>query len=236
MKVTSLSRALIASVAVFGAALVWSRDLRRKFVDWMRSPSGFFAFVTAFAILMSFGPDIRARDRIVLDTNVYAFFYHYVPRFDGLRVPARYGMIAVLGLAMLTALALGSLHRKSVSIVAGAIVLFESFAAPIAINQNSGDYQRPGLAPLLDLQRAPPAVYNFVATLPANSAIAELPLGEPAFDVRYMYYSTRHWRSLVNGYTGGLPARTSRSTSRCRTCSPDPSARGPPSASRARPM
>jgi len=34
----------------------------------------------------------------------------------------------------------------------------------------------------------------------------ELPLGEPAFDVRYMFASTRHWKRLVNGYSGGAPA------------------------------
>jgi len=46
---------------------------------------------------------------------------------------------------------------------------------------------------------------RFVASLPASSAIVELPLGEPAFDVRYMFYSTRHWKPLVNGYSGGEP-------------------------------
>src|SRR5262249_60675 len=35
--------------------------------------------------------------------------------------------------------------------------------------------------------------------------IVELPLGEPAFDIRYMFYSTGHWRRLVNGYSGGAP-------------------------------
>ena len=35
--------------------------------------------------------------------------------------------------------------------------------------------------------------------------LIELPLGEPAFDARYMYYSTLHWRRLVNGYSGGQP-------------------------------
>jgi hypothetical protein len=45
-----------------------------------------------------------------------------------------------------------------------------------------------------------------VSTLPDSSAIVELPLGEPAFDVRYMLYSTTHWKPLVNGYSGGAPA------------------------------
>ena len=50
-----------------------------------------------------------------------------------------------------------------------------------------------------------PAVYRFVAQLPASSALIELPFGEVAFETRYMFYSTTHWRPLVNGYSGGAP-------------------------------
>jgi hypothetical protein len=42
--------------------------------------------------------------------------------------------------------------------------------------------------------------------LPDASAIVELPLGEPAFDVRYMFYAIGHRHALVNGYSGGAPA------------------------------
>jgi hypothetical protein len=36
--------------------------------------------------------------------------------------------------------------------------------------------------------------------------LLELPIGEVAFETRYMFYSTSHWRALVNGYSGGAPA------------------------------
>jgi hypothetical protein len=48
-------------------------------------------------------------------------------------------------------------------------------------------------------------VYRFVNLLPASSVLLELPFGEIAFETRYMYYSTSHWRPLVNGYSGGAP-------------------------------
>jgi len=35
--------------------------------------------------------------------------------------------------------------------------------------------------------------------------LLELPIGEVAFETRYMFYSTLHWRPLVNGYSGGAP-------------------------------
>ena len=75
--------------------------------------------------------------------------------------------------------------------------------------QNSPDYAQAGLAPLPPLAvqagDAPP-VYRFIAALPPAWSY-RLPLGEPAFDVRYMWYSTLHWRRLVNGYSGGAPLR-----------------------------
>src|SRR5581483_4187816 len=148
---------------------------------------------------------IRARDRVVLDTNIYSYFYQYVPGYDGLRVPARFAMIVTLCLAMLAAIGLAKIRRRSAAVVAGVLIAIESFAAPIPINQHSSGYERPGLAPLADLERRAPDVYWYIASLPADAVVAELPLGEPAFDVRYMFYSTVHWRRLVNGYTGGLP-------------------------------
>jgi hypothetical protein len=77
------------------------------------------------------------------------------------------------------------------------------------INQNSTDYQQPGLMPLsssVAMGAAAPAVYRFVSQLPESTVLLELPFGEPAFDVRYMFYSTLHWRRLVNGYSGGFPS------------------------------
>jgi hypothetical protein len=219
LRITSLSRTLV--IVSVGATLVltFSRDARNRFRVWAWSVPGVFALITVFAIVMSFGPEIRAMDRRVLDMNLYAFFYAYVPGFDGLRVPARYGMIVMLAIAVLAAFGLQRLSERVPSLyvldrqlgpwwpsaLCGVLIAIESFAAPIPVNGNSTSYVRPGLAALRALQLDPPPVYDFIASLPADAVVAELPLGEPAFDVRYMYYSTRHWRRLVNGYSGGMP-------------------------------
>jgi hypothetical protein len=164
-----------------------------------------------FAVVMSFGPDIRAMGRVVSNTNLYALFYNYVPGFDGVRVPARFGTIVTLGLAALAALGVAAFDRArhtQVAMIASALILVEAFAVPIPINQNSTDYSQPGLAPLpasIPIGAAAPPVYRYVEQLPASAVLIELPVGEPAFDVRYMIYSTQHWRRLVNGYSGGTP-------------------------------
>lgn len=208
VKITNLFRALVVVSLAGAAVVILSRDLRIRVVSFLKTPEAIFAAITLFAVVMSFGPTVYARGRSVLDTNLYAFFYNLVPGYDGLRVPARFAMIVALGLSVLAALSLRVLRspRTLTTLLVMSAIGLESFSAPIPINQNSTTYVRPGLAPLPPLALEPPAVYGFVASLPTGSAIVELPLGEPAFDVRYMFHSRHHWKPLVNGYSGGAPA------------------------------
>jgi len=211
IKITSLSRVLAVGAVAGAALLAASRRARTSAVTWLQTPAAFFTLTTLFAIAMSLGPEVHAKGRVVSGANVYTLFYSYVPGFDGLRVPARYATIATLALAALVALGIAAIDarlRLRASLIAGALIVVEAIAVPIPIDQNSTSYSRANLAPLppaLALGAAAPAVYKYVAQLPASATILELPLGEPAFDIRYMFYSTGHWRRLVNGYSGGAP-------------------------------
>ena len=213
LRITEFSRALTIAAGASAVLLAVSTAARAAVRQWFASPAGIFSIITIFAAAMSLGPDIHAKGRSVADTGLYTAFYRFVPGFDGLRVPARFGMIVTLGLAALAALGLAAIdqrRRQSASVLAAALIVVEAAAIPIPINQNSTDYTQPGLAPLPPLVAlggdAPP-VYRFIAQLPPSSVVIELPLGEPAFDVRYMWYSALHWRRLVNGYSGGAPLR-----------------------------
>jgi hypothetical protein len=213
LKITKLSRAMVVAAGASAALLAVSAAVRASVRRWLASPAGIFSVITAFAAAMSLGPDIHAKGRVVAETSLYMAFYAFVPGFDGVRVPARYGMIVTLGLAALAAIGCAALDRRRqhhVSVIAGALIVLEAVAIPIPINQNSTKYAQPGLAPLPPIVatgNGAPAVYRFIAQLPPASVVVELPLGEPAFDVRYMFYSTLHWKRLVNGYSGGAPLR-----------------------------
>jgi hypothetical protein len=161
---------------------------------------------------MSLGPEIQARGRPVEAANLYSLFYRFMPGFDGLRAPARFGMIVALGLAALAGYgAAGVVRRRYGRLVVALATVFmvvESWAVPIPVNANSTEYKQSGLIPLpatLSVAADTPPVYRFVSTLPASTALLELPFGEIAFETRYMFYSTVHWRRLVNGYSGGSP-------------------------------
>jgi hypothetical protein len=181
---------------------------------WASHPVSIFTVLTLFAVAMSFGPHIHSRGRLIEEANVYLLFYNYVPGFDGLRVPARFGMIVALGLAALAAYGIAALQRLPrgglITFVAAALIVVESISIPAPLNGNDTNYKQPNLAPLpptvgATMDRAP-AVYRFIARLPSSSAVLELPFGEVAFEVRYVFYSAFHHRPLVNGYSGGAPA------------------------------
>jgi hypothetical protein len=225
LKITSFSRIAIVGAVAVTLVLVFSRSARAAFAEWLRSPAAWLLLVTLFAIAMSFGPDIHAKGRSVTGANIYTLFYDYVPGFDGLRVPARYAMIAALGLAGLAGLGVAAIERghgrrpsarstRAIAlrayapVIASGLIVLEAVAVPIPINQNSMDYKDAALAPLpasIAIGAALPPVYRFVGQLPSSAVLIELPLGEPAFDIRYMFYSTSHWKRLVNGYSGGAP-------------------------------
>jgi hypothetical protein len=205
--VTTALRVLCVSAAVALACSARARAVVRK--AWV-SPPFFFAVLTLIGWWLSLGPKPQAWGRELNAPGLYALLYHYVPGFDGLRVPARFAVLVMLGLSVLAGwgardlLGPGGRRRRLAVGALGVFFLAESTAAPIPLNVTSAERV---LAPPARVYpaSAAPAVYHFVKTLPADSVLAELPFGDSSWELRYVYYSTVHWRPLVNGYSGGFP-------------------------------
>ena len=66
-----------------------------------QSAVAFYAAALLAAFWLSLGPIITTRGVRVAGDGLYWWFYQYVPGFDGLRVPARMGMLFALFLAVL---------------------------------------------------------------------------------------------------------------------------------------
>ena len=122
-----------------------------------------------------------------------------------MRVPARFGMVVALGLGALTAFGIAEIERRRRSrawtALAAALIVVESIAVPLPLNGNDTNYKQHDLAPLppfVETGDAVPAVYHYVAHLPPSATLLELPFGEVAFEVRYVFYSTTHWRPAAN--------------------------------------
>ena len=212
LRITNLDRVFWLVAGLSAALLSVSTRARTTLRAWISTPVGILTIVTLFSVVMSFGPRIYSHGKLFEEATLYGLFYRFVPGFDGLRVPARFGMIVALGLAGLAGYGAAAIDarpngRRFVAL-AGLLILVESAAVPLPLNGNSIEYKQSGLEPLpgfVTTGRNVPPVYRFVATLPASASIVELPFGEVAFEARYMFYSTVHWRPLANGYSGGAP-------------------------------
>jgi hypothetical protein len=198
--------ALLALVVL----LVVSPMTRRALKETFRSEAVFFVAAVVAAFVLSLGPVIRWGG-VPLGTGPYLLFLEWVPGADGLRVPARFAMLVALFLAILGGYGAAALERRlgrrgGAVLAVGALFLLEATAAPIALNIGS---DTPGLVPPVRFVRLGPnvaPVYHYLATLPEGSVVVEFPFGEGAYETQYIFYSTYHWRPLLNGYSGWNPS------------------------------
>jgi hypothetical protein len=162
------------------------------------------------AVVFSFGPTIYSHRLPLVRHAPYLFCYLYVPGVDGLRVPARLAMVAILFLSTLAACgftAVASRWRRQwlACVIVGILFVLEAAVAPVPLDRPipRGRFASPqgGLLPL----SAPPPVYAAVARLQPGAVLIELPYGVVEWDLRAMYYTLAHGRPIVNGYSGGMP-------------------------------
>jgi hypothetical protein len=139
-------------------------------------------------IALSFGPAMPG----------YAVLYTWVPLLAGIRGAARFGYLAIVGSALLAGFGLAALRarwretrwRPIATIAVIALANLESLAAPVG-------YVAPEpISPLHD-------------RLPTNAIVVEFPFYPPDrifHNAQYLLESTRHWRPMLNGYSGIVPA------------------------------
>jgi hypothetical protein len=146
-----------------------------------------YALALLFAVDMSLG----------VNGLTYRFLYDHLLPFRALRVPARMGVLVGFSLAVLSGFGVARLGQRlrpgqRAWLAAGCcgLVLFEYRSKPLE---------------LAFVPSRPPAIYtDLVRADVANEPVVELPIARE--DPTYMYYSTFHWRPLLNGYSGFFPA------------------------------
>jgi hypothetical protein len=178
--------------------------------EWMGTIAAFALLAATAAFLLSLGPEIRTNGRLISDIGPYHFFYWHVPGYDGLRVPARFAMLVMLFLSMSAGLGAAAIERRVrrggfVVVALGSIAVIEAFSAPIVVNGTvaEGRYATPPARVYVGDEV--PGAYRFLKTLPPDTVVVEFPLGEWAYELRYVFYSTAHWHPLLNGYSGHFP-------------------------------
>ncbi|MFL6280737.1 MAG: hypothetical protein ACJ731_11535 [Vicinamibacterales bacterium] len=170
------------------------------------------AVTIALAIAGAWPPLTAARTALIVSGAVafdgslglngvlYPALYRLFPPLHSVRVPARFAILVVFTLAMLGGYGTARLLSKLAGGRAQIVVLACVTAAIIADAWPQSDR--------LPMWRSPPGIY---AALPARgSVLFEFPVHSPADrfgeNLPYMYFSIWHWRPMVNGYSGFIPA------------------------------
>lgn len=140
-------------------------------------------------LILSFGPV----------TPIYRAFYATVPFASGVRAASRFGVLWLTGLALLAGLGVAATGRRwpRTALATGLLALVgvnaEAFRGPVPL------VATPPISP----------IYERLAALP-DGVVAEMPFWWDPIDVAnnadYMIGSTRHWKPLLNGYSGFIPA------------------------------
>jgi hypothetical protein len=152
-----------------------------------RSPLAFYALAAAVMWLFSLGPLPTLMNQPIIYKAPYAWLM-MVPGGDGVRVPARFWMLAALCLAVAAGLAVRQLTARwprlgtALPVLACLGLLADSW--PVAMRTHAPPDMRP-------------------SHTRARTRL-ELPVS-PAHDTMVLYRATGHLRPTVNGYSGYFP-------------------------------
>ncbi len=190
VSVRVVSKPLSIGVLLFVLALAFEPRFAGA---WRRrSPLMFYVLATGVMYLLCFGP----RPRFLGETFMYRAPYSWLmalPGYDAVRVPARFAMLAALCLSVVAALAFArltsSLRRLTRAVLAALVV------SGVLVDSWIGEMPLPTL----------PTRLQALESLPAGTAVLELPVGETGDDVAAMYRGMYHGRPVVNGYSGYFP-------------------------------
>lgn len=166
----------------------------------------------ALAFWLSLGPVPQAAGQPLGWPGLYAVLHHYVPGYSALPDPARFVMLFLIFLAVLSAIGVAAIERRArllgrtVGVVALAAFLVQAQPGAFPLNEPllSAGLATPPPAYLTPSPELPP-IYRAVDSLRPGAILAELPFGDSWYDLRYMYFSATHRRRLLNGYSGLFP-------------------------------
>jgi len=123
-----------------------------------------------------------------------------LPPYRGLRVPARFGIVTLLCVALLAAIGAANLARH-----VGALAVAPWLAAAVLV---AIGVEHASTHPVREMPRRAPPVYGWLATLPP-AVIVHAPLPRldalPGVEADYQYFAQYHRHRLLNGNSGFYP-------------------------------
>jgi hypothetical protein len=167
------------------------------------SPQGYYLLLTVSALVLSLGPYAHLLGRWTTIPMPYWFLYEFVPGFTALRVPTRFDVLVMLGLAVLAGWGVAGVQRwlilRHVNRVASAAVGLGLVLIAV------GEFvDAPWKGVAMPVGTQVPAVYRWLALQDPTAPVAEMP-SDMWSDFQAEYFSSYHWHPLVNGQSGFVP-------------------------------
>jgi hypothetical protein len=165
-----------------------------------RAVAGIALLTAVGAVALSLGPLVHVGGTL-LGPGPYGLLYRFLPVMRGMAGPERVGVLALLGGALLAALAVQALAERC-SRAARALVV-----AALAVWLPLEQWSRPRPAGEVPAAEEVLAVYRWLAA-DGREPVAEVPVYP--FRARrlwaaYLYFSTYHWRPVPIGRTSFYP-------------------------------
>jgi hypothetical protein len=191
------------TLVLAGVAVFW-----RSRGKWRFDNITFYALLTMLCFWLSVGPPI----------GLWPLVYDW-PGLSLVRVPSRFTILAMLGLAVLVGFGFDRLFgrgspRKMCGVAAalGVLMLGEFAAFPMDLIPVSADI---------------PAADRWLASRPTPFVVAEVPVdGHERRQSEFMLHSMAHWQKTVHGYSGFRPPQHDELYAQLRTFPDDTSLGG----------
>lgn len=185
-----------------GIVSLWYVFIRKQYIPY----TVLFSWIALSSFILSLGPALQWGGKVIKLPFIiplpYALFYFLIPGFKGLRNSSRWEMLAVFALSVLIGLVLTKLLHKKKNSVRIVICFLLCFFVLLEFS--------PYTFKKVLVKNEFPSVYAFIQQLPKGTSIIELPIynwnmphaGNEFFR---MYYSTLHFKPMVNGASGFSP-------------------------------
>ncbi len=194
--------------AVFPGYIVLGLSLIAPFLKTIRNRwAAFCALMVGVAFVLALGPRLHIGGQEIGPTMPYGFIYGKLPLLGTFRAPNRFGIVVLLGLAVLAAFTLSWLLEKlngrikrPVAWVGLALVLVLALSETLTFSY-----------PMTLIAVEIPQVYRQIAAEPGDFLVLELPLDTRS---QPLYYQTLHQKRLVGGVATRISNRMTLSWDR----------------------
>lgn len=194
----------------------------KNFLGNMNEPQRIYFLFVIFGFFFSLGTSIFIAGKNVWNWHTpYTFLYNFIPGFSKIRAAASEGIFTMLGVSIFAGYGVCKILNSRLNIANKKIIvsslligiILENLCIPFKFANNSlkifpeQEISWKYATPVFSFIRFPicnefPPVYKWLAKEKGNFPIIELPMVDMPY---YMYYSTYHWKKLVNGYSSFSP-------------------------------